>query len=296
MQTLTRPLQAWTWAAMGTTWRLYHGGDVGADVAAAVAELVHRDELRWSRFRSESELSRMNRGAGGRVEVSAETIELLAACRRWTAATSGVFQPLVGRALAEWGYARSMLEQAPGVDHSPEPAPVAAAIEIDAGRATAWVPAGYELDLGGIAKSWSVVRAGQLAAHLSAELSLLIDGGGDLFAVRGDHVVDVAGSATAPACRIDLHAGEGAATSSTGKRRWQNGDGVEAHHLIDPVTGRPCRPAEATVCASDPVTADVLATVLCLRPEMIDELDHPCRVVTEDGERLTAAWEARCRR
>jgi thiamine biosynthesis lipoprotein len=265
-------------------------------VAAAVAELVYEDELRWSRFLAQSELSRLNRCAGRGVDVSAETIELLVACRGWTTATSGVFQPLIGRTLAGWGYRQSMLEKAPGADQSPEPAPVTAAIEIDVGRATAWVPAGYELDLGGIAKSWSVVRAGQLAARLSDELSLLVDGGGDLFAVRGDHVVDVAGSLAAPACRIDLHAGEGAATSSTGKRRWQNGDGVEAHHLIDPVTGRPCRPAEATVCASDPVTADVLATVLCLRPEMIDELDQPCRVVTEAGERSTAAWEDRCRR
>jgi thiamine biosynthesis lipoprotein len=296
MQTMTRPLQAWTWPAMGTTWRLYHTGDVGAGTAAAVAELVHEDELRWSRFLHDSELSRMNRCAGSRVEVSAETIELLAACRRWTAATSGVFQPLVGRTLARWGYGHSMLDDAPGVDLSPEPMAVTAAIEIDADRATAWIPAGHELDLGGIAKSWSVVRAGHLAARMSGGLSLLIDGGGDLFAVRGDHVIDVAGPAAVPSCQIDLRAGEGAATSSTRKRRWRNGDGVEAHHLIDPVTGEPCRPAEATVCSLDPVTADVLATVLCLRPDMVDELDHPCRVVTDGGERSTAAWEDRCRR
>ena len=292
MQTVAPPLQAWTWPAMGTTWRLYHSGDVGADVAAAVAELVYEDELRWSRFLPDSELSRLNRGAGGRVGVTTETLELLVACRQWTVATSGVFQPLVGRALASWGYSRSMLGGVPGVDRSPEPSPVKAMIEIDTGTATAWVPDGYELDLGGIAKSWSVVRAGRLAARLSDELSLLIDGGGDLFAVRGDHVVDVGG----PGCRIDLRAGEGAATSSTRKRRWQNGDGTEAHHLIDPVTGAPCPPAEATVCSSDPVEADVLATVLCLRPQMIDDLDHPCRVVTEDGERSTAMWDDRCRR
>ncbi|HYW29226.1 MAG TPA: FAD:protein FMN transferase [Gaiellales bacterium] len=298
MATLTRPLEAWTWPAMGTTWRLYHGGGVSAEAAEAVTALVHADEQRWSRFLPHSELCALNSGAGSHVPVSPETIDVLRACAAWTRATDGLFQPLVGIAVQAWGYGRSMLEAEAGAAASPAGGPIDARIEIDPDRGTARIPDGRALDLGGIAKSWTVLRAGRLAAVLTDEPRLLVDGGGDLYAVRGDHLVDVAGGlwAEEPDLRIELHADEGVATSSTAKRRWRNADGVEAHHLIDPETGRPCPPAQATVCAPDPVTADVLATVLCLRPGMIGELALPSRVVTEAGERTGGGWEARCRR
>ena len=279
---------------MGTTWRIYHEGSVPAETARRVAALVAEDESRWSRFLPDSELCRLNRCAGTAVTVSAETFDLLRACEHWSTRTRGVFQPLVGRTLEEWGYRSSLLELEAGVDRSPAVCrAIDGRIELDASTRAVYLPPDLRLDLGGIAKSWSVVRAGRLAASICTELSLLIDGGGDLYAVRGEHSIVVDLPADDAEERVVLRPGEGIATSSSSRRRWLNGDGVEAHHLIDPATGRPCPSAQATVIAGDPVAADVLASAISIRPETIWELDEAASVSTDHARLVNHAWEQR---
>ena len=41
---------AWRWPATGSTWHVHHSGGIDAADAQAAAELVERDEARWSRF------------------------------------------------------------------------------------------------------------------------------------------------------------------------------------------------------------------------------------------------------
>src|SRR4051812_24278301 len=177
---------------MGTTWRLFHDGGLSADVANEVAAVVERDEQRWSRFRPTSELSHLNRCAGIPVEASPETVELLAVCDRFTRDTDGLFAPLVGAAMAAWGYEVSKDERAPGTAASPAAEPVRRdPLVFDARRSLVEVPRGALLDLGGIAKAWSCARAAALAARLSDEPSLLLEAGGDLVAARGHHVVAI---------------------------------------------------------------------------------------------------------
>ena len=94
----------WRWPATGTTWHVHHSGGVSEAAARAVAAAVEKDEARWSRFRPDSDVSRISRAAGTTVEVHPETVDLLSACRQWTAVTDGVFQPLVGTVLERWGY------------------------------------------------------------------------------------------------------------------------------------------------------------------------------------------------
>ena len=108
--TTSTTTEAWEWRATGTTWRVLHTGGVSAALAAAISQAVERDEARWSRFRRDSEVSRMNRAGGRPVPISAETLDLLEAGIAWTRRTDGVFQPLIGDTLVAWGYRRSLLE------------------------------------------------------------------------------------------------------------------------------------------------------------------------------------------
>jgi thiamine biosynthesis lipoprotein len=164
--------------------------------------------------------------------------------------------------------------------------PVTGTLRIDVTRSRVIVPPGGAIDLGGIAKSWSAVRAGRLLERTSSG-SVLLDAGGDIVAVRGDHVVDVASTGE----RVTLRQGEGVATSGFGRRQWQNGDGVDANHLIDPATGAPAGRAHATVVAADAVTADVLATSLVVCPTLISDRDEACIVVDELGTSVsTRRW------
>jgi thiamine biosynthesis lipoprotein ApbE len=121
----------------------------------------------------------------------------------------------------------------------------------------------------------------------SSKGSVLIDAGGDIVAVSGDHMIVVEGTGE----RVMLREGEGVATSGYGRRQWTNGDGVAAHHLIDPDSGAPAARCHATVLASDPVTADVLATALVVRPSLIERRAEACLVIDERGaRRSTPRW------
>ena len=281
---------------MGTTWRLFHDGGLPAAVADEVAAAVERDEQRWSRFRPSSELSHLNRCAGIPVEASPEMVELLAVCDRFTRETDGVFAPLVGAALIAWGYEVSRDERPPGTTTSPDPGAIRRdPLVFDARRRIVEVPRGTLLDLGGIAKAWSCARAAALVAELSDEPGLLVEAGGDLVAARGDHVVaieDPRGPDYPPATHVLVREGEAICTSGWSRRHWTNGDGTDAHHLIDPATGRPADRRQATVISAEPARSEVLAKVLALRPERIATMSEAALVADADGVRTTEAWLA----
>lgn len=278
---------AWEFAATGTRWRLYHSGRAEQSVAVVLANAVEHDEARWSRFREDSELSRLNRRAGTWQNVSEETFALLAACERWRRKTDGVFQPLVGGALTAWGYGASIGERAPFTASSPTETAVAQSLLLDRARARVLIPAGATLDVGGIGKGWIAARAAGLLTRLCGDPALLLDAGGDLVAVAGEHAVAVEGL---DETWVRLGAGQAVATSGYGRRKWLNGDGRAAHHLIDPATGAPGPRTHATVIAADPVAADVMAKVLALRPALVQTTSYAALVRTPHGATASRTW------
>ena len=276
----------WTFRAMGSDWRIHHGGGVDGATAQAVADHVAADERLWSRFLPASDVSRINRAAGAAVAVAEPTFELIAQAVAWTERTDGLFQPLQGRALAAWGYRGGVGDGAPATApaHGPAGAP---AIVLNPALRTVAIPAGTALDLGGIGKSAAATRAGALLAELADDDRLLIDAGGDLTIVRGEHRVETTAGA------VLARAGTGVATSSSERRRWALGDGTEAHHLLDPRTGAPGARGTAVVCDVDPVAADVLASCVVLEPALVDRLDAAVARVDPGGATLRSArWAA----
>ncbi len=284
---------AWEWRATGTTWRIHHSGAVDAGLAATVAQAVERDEARWSRFRPDSEVARVNAAAGHPVAVSPATLDLVDACVYWIRMTGGVFQPLVGGALVAWGYRRSLADRNAYAAASPDPRRLEGRPQVDRGRGTVQIPRGTRLDLGGIAKSWMAGRAAALVQSRCDDPAVLVDAGGDLVAARGVHLVaveDPRDHAAAPLAHVRVGEGQGIATSGFGRRRWRNGDGRAAHHLIDPDTGAPGPRTHATVLSDNAVAADVLAKVLTLRPGRIAALEEAAMVMVDGDISTTPAW------
>jgi thiamine biosynthesis lipoprotein len=284
---------AWEWRATGTTWRIHHTGGVDSGLAATIAQAVERDEARWSRFRPDSEVARLNASAGRPVPVSPATLDLVEACVHWIRSTGGVFQPLVGGALVAWGYRRSLADRRAYAGSSPDPRRLDGRPQVDRVRGTVQIPAGTRLDLGGIAKSWMACRAAALVRGRCDDPAILVDAGGDLVAARGLHLVaveDPRDRHAPPIAWVRVDEGQGIATSGFGRRRWRNGDGRPAHHLIDPETGAPGPRTHATVISDDPVGADVLAKLLTLRPGRIAALDEAAMVMSDGVVRTTARW------
>jgi FAD:protein FMN transferase len=214
---------------------------------AAIQRLFDEWDRVFSRFRPESELSRLNRDASEVAVVSRLFAYALRTALSAAAATDGLVDPTLGAAVEAAGYDRdfSLLrddEQPPG-----PPSPGKWRSLRLAGRLLSRPP-GTVLDLNGVVKSLAVDAALEVTAG-----DAFVSAGGDV-AVRGGSVVGLPGDGA-----LRLLAG-GIATSGKTKRSWRRG-GVVQHHLIDPRTGRPAesRWDEVTVAAGSCVGADVAA-------------------------------------
>jgi thiamine biosynthesis lipoprotein len=257
-------------AGMGTQLALRVWVQPGSERAARRAlarerAFLRRAEALLSRFRPDSEISRLNDAAGKPVRVSPLTLAAIQAARDAAAATGGLFDPTIRNALLAAGYDRDFAAIGRGSAVRLPLPPQAGRwreIAIDPSRRLVRLPAGVGIDLGGIAKGW---LADRVAERLSRFGPALADLGGDL-ALRGlppdgdPWRFDVEDPRGGVLGTVRLHSG-GIATSGTTRRRWQDGAAHAAHHIIDPRTGMPALTdlLAVTVVAPDAATAEVAA-------------------------------------
>jgi thiamine biosynthesis lipoprotein len=213
-------------------------------LAHFVAELFQAAESRFSRFRADSELSRLNRDA--ELQTSAQLSAALARAEQYRLLTAGLFDIRVGQALTRCGYDRSF--QPGALDRAEPPGPP----EPEPSRS---------LDLGGMIKGHAVDCARALLPACS-----VLDAGGDLALVgagpdgRG-WPVEIEDPRNPEATLVTLRLADCAvATSAANRRSWQRA-GKRQHHLIDPRTQRPSQSdlLQATVVARSTELAEVLA-------------------------------------
>jgi thiamine biosynthesis lipoprotein ApbE len=162
---------------------------------------------------------------------------------------------------------------------------------------------GQPLDLNSIAKGYIIRRAVAAARREVPQLQrLLLNLGGDMFALGRDAAARPAWMVgvqdplhpedNAPVLSV-LRLQDQAVAVSGGSVRFYTIAGRRYSHLFDPRTGRPASDvAGATAVAPDNVTANALATTLCVL-DPVDGLrlvaETPgaeCLVVTADGRQL----------
>ncbi len=212
-----------------------------------------------SRFRTDSELARIQPQLSAGTRVSPQLAVLVAGAldaARWT---GGDVDPTLGNELDALGYDRDIAEVRLRPSHTVTPGTPPAP------RETGWsrvrlegdvltVPEGLRLDLGATAKA---VAADHAAARVSAELGcgVLVCLGGDITtsgpAPEGGWQVLVQDLPDDPAQQVTLAAGHAVATSSTQKRRWQHA-GRSVHHILDPRFGLPAEPVWRSVTVAGP--------------------------------------------
>ena len=252
--------------AMGTVVTLL-GPDVPALELAArvVVDTFAVEEERFSRFRAGSELSRVNAVAGFPTAVSEPFAEVLTFALDHAERTGGLFDPTVLPAMHAAGYDRDLeevIEVARGVLDLPVVCGRWRDVEVRGGRVR--LPEGVGLDLGGVAKGWTVDRAAEGALDAGIAWAL-VSAGGDLTIVGDAPVLDIGiEDPDEPGRTVaSLRLREGAiATSSTRRRSW----GPGLHHVIDPRTGAPSATGivQATVWAPTCAEAEIASTVAVL--------------------------------
>lgn len=224
-------------AAMGTEVLVLTQGHVPPGALDAVRELFAIREASLSRFRPESELSRLNRVAGRPVTVSPLLLATLETSLAAAAATGGAFDPTLGRQMAANGYDRPFgLPRGVTVLGMPPSGPGGGwrRIALDRSRRTVTLPLGIALDVGGIAKGMTVDAAAALLGERGVDA--LVSAGGDM-RVAGATEWQVMLTETPEPMQITLSQGA-LATSSSVRRNWML-DGTRRHHLLDPRTGAP---------------------------------------------------------
>jgi FAD:protein FMN transferase len=297
---------AWrSFAALGTTAWLFVTQASGLDRARRVLEEeLAAIDLACSRFRPDSELSRLNRAEGHPVRASALFVEAVSVALGAARATDGILDPTIGRALRAIGYDRDFAAIAEASDR---PVRVRAAVvegwpavRLDRRTRIVQLPRGVELDLGATAKALAADRAAR-RAHDSVGGGVLVNLGGDLSiageAPPGGWLVQVTDdhAARAPGFgqTVRVFSG-GLATSSTTVRRWSTRDGP-VHHIVDPETGDSAAEVWRTVsvAAGSCLDANVASTAAIVRgesaPDWLDALGLPSRLVGREGRVVRVA-------
>jgi FAD:protein FMN transferase len=306
MSTQVASLARRSFPALGTTAVVVTGEhllDVATDVVAREIAAV---DVACSRFRDDSDLSAVNRGAGRPVTVCDTLLDAVELALGAAAATDGLVDPTIGRVLRLLGYDRDfdlVDRDGPPLRAMVTSVPGWRAVRLDRAAGTVTVPAGVELDLGATAKAWCADRAAAAAAERCGA-GVLVSLGGDLavagpspdgWLVRLADEHDAPTDGPGPAVVIDAG---GLATSSVVRRRWERG-GEELHHLIDPRSGRSATVVwrTVTVAAASCAGANTASTAAMLlgdsAPSWLAAHRLPARLVGRSGDVVTVGdWPA----
>ncbi len=256
-----------------------------------------------SRFRSDSDLSRLN--VARTAVVDRMLVNALSVALRAARATDGLVDPALGRSISVIGYDRTFTDVPPEGNQPAAALPSRRSwqdIRIDHDTREVELPPGVDIDLGATAKAWGADLAAQRIAD-AYRCGVLVNLGGDV-AVAGavpdggwrirvahDHSSRSGGQV------VSIRTG-GVATSSTTVRRWHRA-GEVLHHILDPASGTSARRvwSHVSVAAAACVDANIGATAAVvlgdLAPNWLAARDLPARLVAVGGDVVSVAgWPA----
>jgi len=241
------------------------------EAAIEALDRVDQIEQQLSIYRPQSEVSRLNRAAGGRrVPVSPELFALVEQARRLHDQTGGALDITSGPLSAAWGFLQR-------TGHLPTAQQLAAArqrvgsrhLELDPGsRSIRYLRAGMEINFNSMGKGYALDQCAAALRRAGLD-DFLVHGGQSSMLASGDQ-------ASTPArgwpvgLRHPLRPQQrlatlclrhrALATSGAGTQYFHH-EGKRYGHLIDPRTGRPAeRVFSTTVLAPTAAEADALAT------------------------------------
>lgn len=280
-------LREWRGGVMGTSFQLEAIGTDARELDRVLGLAL--DELRrvedvFTVWR-DSELTRLNARAGqGPIAVSPELAEVLATSVECGRVTNGAFDVTYFPLRPLWDYK---------AEHPrlPSQAEIDAALafvdyrrlQVDRARGTAELPAGFRVDLGGIAKGYGVDRAMRVLLEQGIRNGL-VQAGGDTKALGRKFEQPWQIAIKNPRHRDEVFAvlpvvNQCVQTSGDYERFFEL-DGKRYHHILDPRTGRPSEGCmSATVIGPEATFADGIATAMCvLGPEagmaIIEQLER----------------------
>jgi thiamine biosynthesis lipoprotein len=237
-------------------------------IGTTAAQEAWRVEKKYSRYRDDSVTAWIHANRGTPVEVDGETASLIEFASQCFDLSDGLFDITSGVLRRAWTF--------DGSDRIPDAASIERLLPFVGFDRLRWdpprllLPAGMELDFGGIGKEYAVDRAFDLLAARDGT-PFLVNFGGDLRANRppahGPWQVGIERPDTERVATMLLDLNYGALATSGDSRRYLSRDGIRYGHVLNPRTGWPVpgSPRSVTVAASSCTEAGLLSTLALLK-------------------------------
>jgi len=233
-------------------------------------EEAQRIESKFSRYRSNNIVDRINRSDGKPVQVDQEAALLIDYAKTCYDISDGMFDITSGVLRRAWKF--------DGSSHVPGKNEVEFLLKRVGWWRVRWdgamlsIPSGMEIDFGGIGKEYAVDRTAHLIAA-KTHSPFLVNYGGDLFASglrRGNRtwavgIDDPERTGEAALYRLDISRAGLATTGDA--RRYVLHEGKRLSHILNPKTGWPVvdAPRSVTVVARTCLEAGTLSTIAFLQ-------------------------------
>jgi thiamine biosynthesis lipoprotein len=227
-----------------------------------------RIESKFSRYRADSALSKINNAKGKAICVDPETAVLLDFAKQCFQLSGGLFDVTSGILRRVWKFDCS--------DKLPQAEAIAALLPSLGFDKLQWhapnltMPDGMELDFGGIGKEYAVDSVMSLLVS-RFDLPMLVNFGGDLCANRAPDgkpwQVGIERPELGNQAALVLELSSGALATSGDTQRFLFSKGIRYSHILDPRTGWPVpnAPRSVTVAAATCMEAGMLATFSLLQ-------------------------------
>jgi thiamine biosynthesis lipoprotein len=237
-------------------------------VGRAVQAEARRIEEKFSRYRSDSVVGRINEAEGRQIVVDAETSHLLDFAAQCFDISGGLFDITSGVLRRIWRF--------DGSDRIPDNTQIAASRRLVGWQKVSWkspsivLPLGMEIDLGGLGKEYAVDKAFDVARAIT-RLPVLVNFGGDLrvsgprkSGARWKVAIESVDKNDQLAGMLEL--ADGALATSGDSRRFVLKGGIRYGHILNPRTGRPVKhtPRSVTVAAPTCIEAGMFSTLAML--------------------------------
>ncbi len=245
-------------------------------LAREAFDLIDDVESRFSRYKSDSEITALNnRAAISPVKVSADVVDLLTNVKEIYVGTNGAFDPTVGPLLNVWGFYRKtgVLPERSAVEDALQKVGFDK-VHIDfAERTVFYEKPDMMLDLGGVAKGYALDKAAELLKQYGIKTAALDAGTSSVVlmgAPKGQEgwLVRLRHPYKTDEFIVEVSLRDTTFSASGLGERYVEIDGKRYGHIFDPHTGYPVEGFASTVAIAPRATvSDALSTAFFVMGE-----------------------------
>lgn len=268
-------IKKFSFSAMGTECNiyLYDSQEISIeDIVELVIEEVERIEEKYSRYRSDSYLSKINEAAmkGGKFQVDDETASLLDYSFACFKLSDGLFDISSGILRKVWNFKENKL---------PNPSELNLLLKNIGMHKIKWnnphlefTTKGMEIDFGGIGKEYAVDRSVSICKSNGVKYGL-IDFGGDLKSIGAPQdnpwFVNIRNPKNNKESIVKIQLTKGALVTSGNYERFIEVDDKKYSHILNPLTGYSTDFMQSvSVLSDDCLLAGTLSTIAILKNEL----------------------------